>query len=110
MNRLALGMAAGLLALAVESSAADEDSGMMGGGMMGKGKMGGTMGMGMMRGSMMDGCPMMMTEPGSEVRVKKVEDGVTITVTSTDPETASRLQKKAEIMRLMHELHEGKTD
>jgi hypothetical protein len=73
-------------------------NGMMAGGMMG----GGMMGSGMM--AMMDGgmCPM-MGGAKTNVDVKKTEKGVTITLTSTDAATATRLQKMAEAMRLMHE-------
>jgi hypothetical protein len=35
--------------------------------------------------------------------VKKIDKGVSITFTSTDPLTVARLQKMAEAMRLMHE-------
>ena len=60
-------------------------------GMMGGGMMGGGMG------------PMMMGGAGTKVSVKNVDKGVTITLTSADPATATRLQKMAEGMRLMHE-------
>ena len=79
--------------------------GMMGGGMMGGGMMGGgMMGGGMMGGGMMGGgmCPM-VGAAGTKVDVKKIDKGVTITYTSTDPATVTRLQKMAEAMRLMHE-------
>ncbi len=71
--------------------------GMMGGGMMGGGMMGGGM-MGMMGGGM---CP--MGGANTKVEVKKIDKGVTITMTSSDPAMAVRLQKMAEAMRLMHE-------
>jgi len=64
---------------------------MMGGGMMGGGMMGGGMG------------PMMMGGPNTKVDVKKIDKGITITLTSPDAATAGRLQKMAEAMRLMHE-------
>jgi hypothetical protein len=67
--------------------------GMMGGG--GYGMMGGGM-MGMMGGGMMGGA-------STKIDVKKIEKGVTITMTSSDPATAARLQKMWEAMRLMHE-------
>ena len=35
--------------------------------------------------------------------VKKIDKGVTITLTSSDAATTTRLQKMAEAMRLMHE-------
>jgi predicted lipid-binding transport protein (Tim44 family) len=68
-------------------------------GMMGGGMMGGGMGGGMMGGM----GPMMMGGPGTKIAVKNVEKGVTITLTSSDPAMATRLQKMAEGMRLMHE-------
>jgi hypothetical protein len=68
---------------------------MMGGGMMGGGMMGG----GMMGGGM---CPM-MGNANAKVEIKKIDKGVTITMTSSDPAMATRLQKMAEAMRLMHE-------
>jgi hypothetical protein len=64
-------------------------NGMMGGGMMWPGMMGG--GMGMMGGAL------------TKIDVKKIDKGVTITMTSSDPATAVRLQKMWEAMRLMHE-------
>ena len=77
--------------------------GMMGGGpgMMGGGQ--GMMGGGMM--GMMGGGPMgmMMGGASTKIDVKKIEKGVTITMTSSDPATAVRLQKMWEAMRLMHE-------
>jgi hypothetical protein len=74
---------------------------MMGGGMMGGGTMGGgMMGSGMMGGGM---CGPMMGDAKTKVDVKKIDKGVTITLTSPDAATAARLQKMAEAMRLMHE-------
>jgi hypothetical protein len=68
----------------------------MGGGMMGGGMMGGgMMGMGM--------CPMGMGGADANVSVKNIDKGVTITITSSDPAAAKRLQKMAEAMRLMRE-------
>jgi hypothetical protein len=75
---------------------------MMGGGMMGGGMMGG----GMMGGGMMGGGmgPMsMMGGAATRVDVKKIDKGVTITLTASDAASAARLQKMAEAMRLMHE-------
>ena len=60
--------------------------GMMGGGMLGAGM-----------------CPIMMAGLGTKMDVKKIDKGVSITFTSTDPLTVARLQKMAEAMRLMHE-------
>lgn len=78
--------------------------GMMGHGMMGGGMMGGgmcpMMGGGMMGGGMMGG---MMGGAKTKVEVKKIDKGVTITMTSPDAATAARIQKMAEAMRLMHE-------
>lgn len=68
---------------------------MMGGG---DGMMGG--GNGTMSGGM---CGMMMGAANTKVDVKKVDKGVTITMTSSDAATVVRLQKMAEGMRLMHE-------
>ncbi len=68
-----------------------------------------TMGMSMPMMGMMGmagGCPMMM-EKGEKLEVEKIEKGVRLTFTSDDPKAASRIQKRAEIMRLMRELHEG---
>jgi hypothetical protein len=77
--------------------------GMMGGGapgwmMNGNGMMGG--GPGMMGGGMF---PMMVGGASTKIEVKKIEKGVTITLTSPDAATVTRLQKMAEAMRLMHE-------
>jgi hypothetical protein len=85
------------------------------GGMMGKGAMSGGMG-GPMTGGMTGGmmnmmgggmCPMMdggmMGGAKTKVEVKKIDKGVTITLTSSDAATVTRLQKMAEAMRLMHE-------
>lgn len=71
------------------------------GGMMGNGNMGG----GMMGGGMcpMMGEGMMMGGATTKVDVKKIDRGVTITMTSPDAATAARLQKMAEAMRLMRE-------
>jgi hypothetical protein len=66
---------------------------------------GGTMGGGMMGGGMcpMMGGGMMMGGAKTKVDVKKIDKGVTITMTSSDAATVTRLQKMAEAMRLMHE-------
>jgi len=81
--------------------------GMMGGGMMGNGMCpmmgGGGMQGGTMGGGMMGGMGSMMGGATTKVDVKKVDKGVTITMTSPEPATAARLQKMAEAMRLMHE-------
>jgi hypothetical protein len=76
-------------------------AGMMGGG-TGSGPMGGGMGGGMCAG-MMGGMGHMMMGAGTKIAVKNVDKGVTITLTSPDPAMATRLQKMAEGMRLMHE-------
>ena len=68
------------------------------------GMMGGGMGGGMMGGGMMGGMgPMMMGGAATKIAVKNVDKGVTITLTSADAAMATRLQKMAEGMRLMHE-------
>src|SRR5262245_51521418 len=69
----------------------DRGMGMMGGGM---GMMGG--GMGMMGGGMCS----LMGGAGTKVAVKNIDKGVTITLTSNDPATVTRLQKMAEATRL----------
>ncbi len=76
--------------------------------MMGKGAMGGGAMMGGMMNMMGGGmCPMMdggmMGGAKTKVEVKKIDKGVTITLTSLDAATVTRLQKMAEAMRLMHE-------
>jgi hypothetical protein len=45
----------------------------------------------------------MMVGANAKIDVKKIDKGVTITMTSSDPAMATRLQKMAEAMRLMHE-------
>jgi hypothetical protein len=45
----------------------------------------------------------MMGGNGTKIDVKKIDKGVTVTYTSSDPATVTRLQKMAEAMRLMHE-------
>jgi hypothetical protein len=72
----------------------------MGGGMMSGGTMGGGMCAG---GGMMGGMGHLMMGAGTKIAVKNVDKGVTITLTSPDPAMATRLQKMAEGMRLMHE-------
>jgi hypothetical protein len=52
---------------------------------------------------MLGGMGHLMMGPGTKIAVKNVDKGVTITLTSPDPATATRLQKMAEGMRLMHE-------
>lgn len=47
-------------------------------------------------------CPM-VGGAGTKVDVKKIDKGVTMTFTSSDPATVTRIQKMAEAMRLMHE-------
>ena len=44
-----------------------------------------------------------MMTASTKVEVKKIDKGVTITLTSPDAATVTRLQKMAEAMRLMHE-------
>jgi hypothetical protein len=53
-------------------------------------------------GMMGMGCPMMGF--GGELKVKSIENGVSISITSSDPKQVARIQKRAEIMRLVHEL------
>ncbi len=81
-------------------------------GAMGGGKMGGMQHRMMERmehgrmarhGGMMGRCP--MTVPGAKIDIKAVDNGVTITVTAEDAKAVRRIQRLAEIRRLMHELH-----
>jgi hypothetical protein len=69
---------------------------MMGG--EGMGSMGSMPSMGGGMGTMMN-----MGGAGTQVAIKNIDKGVTITLTATDPSKAVRLQKMAEAMRLMHE-------
>jgi hypothetical protein len=85
---------------AAPADAQPAQGGMMGGGMMGGGMMG-MMGGGMC--PMMGGGGMMMGGAKTKVDVKKIDKGVTITLTSPDAATVTRIQKMAEAMRLMHE-------
>jgi hypothetical protein len=55
--------------------------------------------MGMMGGGMFQ----MMGGAATKIDVKKIDKGVTITMTSSDVPTAARLQKMWEAMRLMDE-------
>ncbi len=74
-------------------------------GMMQKGPKHGCMMM-MMEGHGMGmgrGCPMMSED--FDLKVEKTEDGATIRITSSDSKLVSVIQKHAEIMRLIHELH-----
>lgn len=89
-----------------------EDKGAAGGRMGGGMGMGPGMGrMGMMHGhmmggaGMMGGCPMMGADVA--VKVEKIKNGATLTLTSDDPKVVRRIQIRAEIMRLMNELQTG---
>ncbi|MFQ5664177.1 MAG: hypothetical protein ACE5HL_10120 [Terriglobia bacterium] len=81
--------------------------GKMKGGMMGgmqHGKMGPMRHRMMGReGGMMGLCPLRV--PGTKVDVKALDNGVTISVTAEDAKVVRRIQRMAEIMRLMRELH-----
>jgi hypothetical protein len=78
--------------------------GMGGPGMGGPGMNGAGMGMGMGMGGMgmMGMCPA-MGGADTKVEVKKIAKGVTITITSDDARSVTRIQKRGEAMRLMHE-------
>jgi hypothetical protein len=91
MAALSLGLAAGGFALAQDPPKRPQMGHRMmsGGGMMGMGGM---------------GCPMVM--PGADMKVEKIANGISISFTSSDPKVASRIQKRGDIMRLMHELRE----
>ena len=101
---LAVVIGGGLAIAQTVAPAATAQTAMPAGHEHGDGKCAGTMGGGMMGGGMMGGMgPMMMGGAGTKVSVKNVDKGVTITLTSSDPTMATRLQKMAEGMRLMHE-------
>ena len=51
--------------------------------------------------SMMGFCP--MSVPGAKVDVKALDNGVTIAITAEDAKAVRRIQRMAEMMRLMHE-------
>jgi hypothetical protein len=74
-----------------------------GAGPMGRGRMAGP-GRGMRGpgGGGMGMCPVLV-ENAERLEVKKLADGVTMTITSSDPAEVARIQKMAEAMRLMHE-------
>lgn len=102
-RRLALPLALALLAAPLGVLAAHHEQGSQGHGMMKRGM--GHKGMHHgMHGGMMGMCP--MATPGASFQVENVENGIRITVTSPDAKLVRRLQKRAEIMRLVHELHE----
>ena len=63
----------------------------------------GAHGGGMACGMMGGGMGALFGGPNTVVDVKKLDKGVTITLTSSDAATVVRLQKMAEGMRLMHE-------
>jgi TusA-related sulfurtransferase len=113
---LGLGVAAFAVALAQQPAPAAPakpaicpcmGEGMQHGMMGGQGMMGG---MGRMDGMQpqhrMMHCPMMV--PGAKVEIKSTDKGATITITSDDAKAARRIQKMAEMMRLMHELETEK--
>ena len=104
-NALALGLAT--LALALGLALAGPSLGQPARGPMGPG--GGGMGMGpggMMMGQGMggSGCPMLA--PEGSIEVKELENGASITITSKDPAVVRRIQKRAQIMRLVQELRQ----
>ena len=45
-----------------------------------------------------------LVEPDVDVKVDRRDDGVALTLTSKDAATVRRLQKRAQILRLMHAL------
>jgi hypothetical protein len=75
----------------------------MGPGMMGPVMMGPGMG-GMC--ARHGGGPMGLSAEADQIKVENLKDGVRITLTASDAKAALRLQKRAEILRLQHELHE----
>ena len=101
---LAVVIGSGLAIAQTTAPAAKPQTSMPAGHEHGDGMCAGMMGGGMMGGGMMGGMgPMMMGGAGTKISVKNVDKGVTITLTSPDAAMATRLQKMAEGMRLMHE-------
>jgi hypothetical protein len=92
---LGLGLALGGVALAQESPKGEMRP--MRHGMMSEGG-------GMGGGGMMGMCPMMTA--GAQMKIEKISNGISISITSNDPKVVSRIQKRGEIMRLMRELRE----
>ena len=101
---LAVVIGSGLAIAQTTAPAAKAQTSMPAGHDHGDGMCAGMVGGGMMGGGMMGGMgPMMMGGAGTKISVKNVDKGVTITLTSPDAAMATRLQKMAEGMRLMHE-------
>jgi len=48
-------------------------------------------------------CP--FATPDADIKVTPTKTGVTIAVSASDPTAIARIQKKAQILQLMHELH-----
>ena len=75
---------------------------------MGSGMMGGGYGYGMMHGS--SGMGMWpLTPENTSIEVKNIASGVTITIVAKDvkdSKTINRIQKRAQLLKLMHELNE----
>ena len=74
-------------------------------GAMDEGKAGdqkGMMGHHKMMGHRMACCPFMTS--GAQIKVTPTKTGATIEVTASDPTVIARIQKKAQIFQLMHEL------
>lgn len=61
---------------------------------------------GMHGGCSQGGCSMMGLDADA-VKVESLKDGVRITLTAADPKQVLRLQKRAEILRLQHELKDA---
>ncbi len=91
---LGVGLAAAGL---VRVAAADQESGHGKSRMMGHHEMAG------MGQHTMAFCPFMT--PGAQIKVTSTPSGATIEVTASDPTAIARIQKKAQILQLMHELH-----
>jgi hypothetical protein len=99
---IALLVGGGLAIAETTPPAAKPQTAMPAGHEHGDGMMGGGMGGGMCAG-MMGEMGHLMMGAGTKIAVKNVDKGVTLTLTSPDPAMATRLQKMAEGMRLMHE-------
>jgi hypothetical protein len=77
--------------------------------------MGGMRGHGMpgagMHGGMHAACPMHGLGADAEsIKVENLKDGVRVTYTSSDAKAVTRLQKRAEILRLTHELEAAESN
>lgn len=98
-------VAMGGYALGAQKGSQPQNTPMMQNRMMGRGMMmNQTMGMGMGQHMISMMCPQMTMDPDVTVSVKNLKNGASIEVTSSDKDTAVRIQKKAQLMEQMREL------